>query len=532
MTSAVSGQIEIEHLHRYFLARQLCRGRDVIDVASGEGYGSALLAQTASSVTGIEIDQKAVDHANVNYRNSNLRYLHGDARKLPISDSCADVVVSFETIEHVGDQISFLQEVKRVLRPGGFFVVSSPNRDVYSPANSAANPFHVCELTPDEFADTLAGHFANVRLLFQRPLVGSALIYRDLSKSACEWMTFERRGNSHFEASNSVPRSPYVVAIGSDGDLPLAPASIYIHTDEVGTTLSHASAYQSLIDEVDRQSKRAEAAELELAELRGSNGNLNTVVAELHARLAEAADHAVAATAGMEVRLREACEVNAEIEAELQVTRHRLSQGELALSELSAAHRNSDEIIAGLRGELVAAGERAGASVAQLHIDLEKACAKNSNIEEELRLARKKLAALEHLERNLALARRREMMLSGGLRRLAADILHERRRRIVEVERVRDDLSTDLHHELKKIRGERDLLQADKARQIANDLSLRFQVRQAESRAKKAELLAQKAERIAVEWRMLYDLVVKQVREPIYKWMPKGLQRKVLLEKR
>src|SRR5215831_16335592 len=108
LTTATAGQVEIEHLHRYFLARHLCRGLDVLDVASGEGYGSALLAQTARSVVGIDVDRASVAHARTAYVASNLRFIEGDARSLPMPDASVDVVVSFETIEHFYEHDVFL----------------------------------------------------------------------------------------------------------------------------------------------------------------------------------------------------------------------------------------------------------------------------------------------------------------------------------------------------------------------------------------------------------------------------------------
>src|SRR5260221_4044637 len=80
LTSELTGQTIIEHLHRYLLVREYCRGKDVLDVASGEGYGSALIAQVARSVVGVEIADDAVAHAASSYRRSNLYYVQGDAR--------------------------------------------------------------------------------------------------------------------------------------------------------------------------------------------------------------------------------------------------------------------------------------------------------------------------------------------------------------------------------------------------------------------------------------------------------------------
>ena len=122
MTSAVEGQIEFEHFHRYCLARYFCQDLDVLDVASGEGYGSAILAGVARSVVGVDIDEGSVAHAREAYRLENLRFLHGSAIDLPLENASVDAVVSFETLEHIREHGRFVAEVRRVLRPGGLFV--------------------------------------------------------------------------------------------------------------------------------------------------------------------------------------------------------------------------------------------------------------------------------------------------------------------------------------------------------------------------------------------------------------------------
>ncbi len=96
LTSAVEGQIEFEHYHRYCLARDLCAGSDVLDVASGEGYGTAILAGVARSITGVDIDPVAVTHAEASYARSNLRFVQGDVLALPLNKASVDAVVSFE----------------------------------------------------------------------------------------------------------------------------------------------------------------------------------------------------------------------------------------------------------------------------------------------------------------------------------------------------------------------------------------------------------------------------------------------------
>jgi SAM-dependent methyltransferase len=169
------GEIALEHLHRYLAAAPLCAGRDVLDIASGQGYGSALLAQAARSVVGVDVDEPTVRRARELYRAGNLRFEAGDCIAVPLPDGSVDAVVSFETIEHITDHERFLAEVRRVLRPGGVLFISTPDREVYNRHNPAPNPYHPRELTRDEFAGLLGAAFANVRIARQRTLFASAL---------------------------------------------------------------------------------------------------------------------------------------------------------------------------------------------------------------------------------------------------------------------------------------------------------------------------------------------------------------------
>ncbi len=230
LTSEFGGQTEIEHLHRYLLARHLCRDRRVLDIAAGEGYGSALLAQVATGVIGVEVAADVVEHARANYRRDNLEYRVGDAREIPVEDASVDVVVSFETIEHFAAHDRFLAEIRRVLRPGGLLVISTPDRDNYSPADQPANPFHALELTRPEFATLLQARFANVGMWWQRPMIGSALMPGPETPAVPGSLCFERRGERHFEASAGYARPLYLLALCSDAPLPALPPSVYIDT--------------------------------------------------------------------------------------------------------------------------------------------------------------------------------------------------------------------------------------------------------------------------------------------------------------
>lgn len=169
-----SGEIRYEHMHRYAWVAGLCEGRDVLDIACGEGYGSALLSARARSVVGVDISDAAVAHARQAYAGkTNLRYEVGSATAIPMATSSIDVAVSFETVEHLAQQEEMLAELRRVLKPEGLLIISSPNKKVYSDDRNYSNEYHVKELYFDEFDHLLKTQFEAVTYLGQRLGTGS-----------------------------------------------------------------------------------------------------------------------------------------------------------------------------------------------------------------------------------------------------------------------------------------------------------------------------------------------------------------------
>jgi SAM-dependent methyltransferase len=174
----VRGAIWYEHWHRYCVAQPLARGLRVLDAACGEGYGSYLLARSASEVTGVDVSAEAIAHARARYAAPNLRYVQGSVTALPLADACIDLVVSFETIEHLVAQAEMLAEFRRVLVPGGALIISSPNRPVYSGELPQDNEYHVRELDRGELAAVLTSSFPQQRWYAQR-VVAQSLIWAE-----------------------------------------------------------------------------------------------------------------------------------------------------------------------------------------------------------------------------------------------------------------------------------------------------------------------------------------------------------------
>ena len=207
------GRIRLEHMHRYAVVQGLVQDKVILDIACGEGYGSALLAKSAQSVVGVDIAQEAIDHARELYRASNLKFVQGSATQLEFADASFDVVVSFETIEHLAEQEQMLKELSRVLRPDGILIMSSPNRPIYSEESGELNEFHVKELDFQEFDDLLGQQFKSIRYYGQRIQMGS--IIHSITQVSTDLKAWTDTGQAISQTIPPVRDPIYFVAICS-----------------------------------------------------------------------------------------------------------------------------------------------------------------------------------------------------------------------------------------------------------------------------------------------------------------------------
>jgi SAM-dependent methyltransferase len=173
------------HLARYLWAGELAAGRRVLDVACGSGYGAVLLRHAgARHVLGVDRDPAAIERARVRFGDAGIEFRCADALDLTGLDGPFDLVVSFETIEHLTGPDAFLDEVARVMAPGATVVLSTPHRCYSEPPRNGrpANLHHVQEWDAREFETLLRAHFADVRLRAQ--VRASSVVARERAVSA------------------------------------------------------------------------------------------------------------------------------------------------------------------------------------------------------------------------------------------------------------------------------------------------------------------------------------------------------------
>ncbi|GAA0508494.1 hypothetical protein GCM10011581_19510 [Saccharopolyspora subtropica] len=274
-------QVVYEHYHRYALAARFVRGKRVLDLACGEGYGSALLAAEGAEVVGVDIDPATVEHAQRNYGGRDVTFHVGSITDPDLLADAKpfDVIVCFEAIEHVEDHDAVLRLVKSRLVQGGLFFSSTPDTAVYSHEHGNDNPYHVKELTAREYEELLEGAFRHVAVLKQNVTVGSLLAPADHGDpdTAIEGVRLQtiKQDNGSWTVRQGVPHT-YLLGIASDRHLPKLPAAAVL-TDADLTLIRRGGDVAPIIEQRDAavadvaklnelyQRNRAEADELKAA---------------------------------------------------------------------------------------------------------------------------------------------------------------------------------------------------------------------------------------------------------------------------
>jgi SAM-dependent methyltransferase len=268
------GEIWIEHWHRYHFAARWSAGKRVLDIACGEGYGSALLARGAAHVTGVDISPDAVKHARHAYAGvGNLEFREGSCTRIPLPDASVELAVSFETVEHIEAQEGFLEELARVLVPGGVLLLSCPNRLEYSDKRGFANEFHVRELYRDELDALVRSRFPHADWYAQRPTFYSLIAPERPAPWAGQLVEVDEAHPEDASASLSSPL--YFLVAASREPAALAPVSpalsvladrddwVYRDYEKVMKDLNHHAALNRTLE------ARLAERESELARERG-----------------------------------------------------------------------------------------------------------------------------------------------------------------------------------------------------------------------------------------------------------------------
>ncbi len=213
----VENENTLEHLHRYAIAKKFTAGKIVLDLASGEGYGSALLASNALKVLGVDISDETVNAAVIKYKSNNLAFEQGSADKIPAEDNFFDVVVSFETIEHHPYHDEMMQEIKRVLKKDGLLIISTPDKYFYSDMSNYKNPFHVKELYLKDFQALINKYFGFSNYFVQKCILNSIVWPLNGANGAFE----EYTGDYTCLEKTETPEYVYIIAFCSNKPLVL-----------------------------------------------------------------------------------------------------------------------------------------------------------------------------------------------------------------------------------------------------------------------------------------------------------------------
>lgn len=267
--------ISYDYLHRYRFAREFIKGKKVLDLACGEGYGSFMLAEEADEVIGADIDQITVGHASSKYIRENLRFIQGSIIDLPIkNEGVFDVIVCFEVLEHIKEHDKLMKEVKRLIKSDGIFIISTPNKSIYSDQPNYPNPFHLKELYFDEFKNLLNTNFKNTLIYGQKIYPASNIFPLLKDISATKSYTIEKGDKGFLSVPPERKEARYFIGVSSDG-----------HIRNIGVDSYLVDISESLFKQFDQELKErtvwAQSLEQDLKDLQSAGMAKDQLITDL-----------------------------------------------------------------------------------------------------------------------------------------------------------------------------------------------------------------------------------------------------------
>jgi len=360
----VEAELEIEHVSRYHVAAGYVAGREVLDLGCGTGYGTAILRRAgARRVLGIDRDPETVLYAASRFGGPGVTFCAGDCLRAGVRSERVDVVVTFEVIEHVEDYRWFLSEVRRILRPSGLLLLSTPNAGTYRKApGTPPNPFHVHEFDLDELRRALSEVFPAVEILGQSRTEGAYFFGDRAARPEPTNGTLGLIGADQSPGGGRLESADHFVALcgGDRAALSAVPAEGCFYIADDNAVSRRNQRIVELQDELDGRTRWALQLQSELAggpdrvaavraEIEAGRSQLEAVEGKLDAveRRLDAAERTAEES---ERRLR------AELSDRLEEVRTRatadLAEPRSALERLTARERDRDEIVRWQRDSL------------------------------------------------------------------------------------------------------------------------------------------------------------------------------------
>ena len=258
-----------EHLVRYFFASQFSKSKTVLDIACGTGYGCQIISTKgkAAKVVGIDISEEAIEFCNKYYKEDNINYLVDNAQTLKSQSSGTfDLIISFETIEHINHPEKFIEQTKILLKNNGVLIISTPNINTYPKGNK----YHINEQSPNDFRFLLKKYYRYTENYYQKFYLSNLI-------SQNKETTFNNIGDN-LEVSDT--NCEYLICICSDKKIQSKPGIInnINKIDQIDVT----KGYVSLSNQFSNLYNENQFIQLKLINLRNIQNELEQQLAKIY----------------------------------------------------------------------------------------------------------------------------------------------------------------------------------------------------------------------------------------------------------